>query len=28
VPCAAGYITGFGGPMQTVGYMDGYIKVV
>jgi hypothetical protein len=28
VPCAAGYINGFGGPMQTVGYMDGYIKVV
>jgi hypothetical protein len=28
VPCAAGFITGFGGPMQTVGYMDGYIKVV
>ncbi len=28
VPCAAGYIEGFGGPMQTVGYMDGYLKVV
>ena len=28
VPCAAGFITGFGGPMQTVGYMDGFIKVV
>jgi hypothetical protein len=28
VPCAAGYIHGFGGPMQTVGYMDGFIKVV
>jgi hypothetical protein len=28
VPCAAGYISGFGGPMQTVGYMDGYMKVV
>ena len=28
VPCAAGYITGFGGPMQTVGYMDGFLKVV
>ncbi len=28
VPCAAGYIGGFGGPMQTVGYMDGYLKVV
>jgi hypothetical protein len=28
VPCAAGWIQGLGGPMQTVGYMDGYIKVV
>jgi hypothetical protein len=28
VPCAAGFITGFGGPMQTVGYMGGYLKVV
>jgi hypothetical protein len=28
VPCAAGYIAGFGGAMQTVGYMDGFIKVV
>jgi hypothetical protein len=28
VPCAAGTIDGFGGAMQTVGYMDGYIKVV
>jgi len=28
VPCAAGFIFGFGGPMQTVGYMDGYLKVV
>ncbi len=28
VPCAAGYIDGFGGPMQTVGYMDGFVKVV
>lgn len=28
VPCAAGYIDGIGGPMQRVGYMDGYIKVV
>ena len=28
VPCALGYIDGFGGPMQTEGYMDGYIKVV
>jgi hypothetical protein len=28
VPCAAGWLYGFGGPMQTVGWMDGYIKVV
>jgi hypothetical protein len=28
VPCAAGFISGFGGPMQTVGYMDGFLKVV
>ena len=28
VPCAAGFIQGFGGPMQTVGYMDGFINVV
>jgi hypothetical protein len=28
VPCAAGTIDGFGGPMQTFGYMDGYIEVV
>jgi hypothetical protein len=28
VPCAAGYLYGNGGPMQTVGYMDGYLKVV
>jgi hypothetical protein len=28
VPCAAGFIEGFGGPMQTVGYMDGFMKVV
>jgi hypothetical protein len=28
VPCALGYINGVGGPMATVGYMDGYIKVV
>jgi hypothetical protein len=28
VPCAAGYMQGFGGPMQTVGYMDGFLKVV
>jgi hypothetical protein len=28
VPCAAGFIEGWGGPMQTVGYMDGFIHVV
>ncbi len=28
VPCAAGFIQGNGGPMQTVGYMDGFLKVV
>lgn len=28
VPCAAGFITGFGGPMQRFGYMDGYLDVV
>jgi hypothetical protein len=28
VPCAAGYLYGNGGPMQTIGYMDGYLKIV
>jgi hypothetical protein len=28
VPCAAGWIYGFGGPMQTLGYMDGFINAV
>jgi hypothetical protein len=28
VPCAAGYLYGFGGPMQTLGYMDGFLNVV
>jgi hypothetical protein len=28
VPCAAGYVYGFGGPMQTIGYMDGFLNVV
>ena len=28
VPCAAGFIAGFGGPMQKFGYMDGYLNVV
>jgi hypothetical protein len=27
VPCAAGFVDGNGGPMQTVGYMDGYLRV-
>jgi len=28
VPCALGFLYGNGGPMQTVGYMDGFMKVV
>jgi hypothetical protein len=28
VPCAAGWIDGFGGPMQTIGYMDGFLDVI
>ena len=28
VPCAAGFVYGFGGPMQTVGYMDGFLHVI
>lgn len=28
VPCGLGYLYGNGGPMQTVGYMDGFINVV
>ena len=28
VPCAAGWDFGFGGPMQTIGYMDGFLNVV
>lgn len=28
VPCAFGTIDGFGGPMQSVGYMDGFLNVV
>ncbi len=27
VPCAAGFLAGFGGPMQTIGYMDGFLHV-
>jgi hypothetical protein len=28
VPCAAGFLSGFGGPMQRLGYMDGFLNVV
>jgi hypothetical protein len=28
VPCGAGTLTGNGGPMQTLGYMDGFLDVV
>ena len=28
VPCAAGFIDGFGGPMQTIGYMDCFLHVI
>jgi hypothetical protein len=28
VPCAAGFLIGFGGPMQRFGYMTGYLNVV
>ena len=28
VPCAAGTLLGFGGPMQSIGYMDGELDVV
>jgi hypothetical protein len=28
VPCAAGFIDGFAGPMQTIGYMDGFLQVI
>jgi hypothetical protein len=28
VPCAAGFILGFGGPMQSLGWMDGTLDVV
>jgi hypothetical protein len=27
VPCAAGFVFGFGGPMQSIGYMDGELEV-
>jgi hypothetical protein len=28
VPCGGGYVTGFGGPMQTLGFMTGNMEVV
>ncbi len=28
VPCGLGYLYGNGGPMQSVGYMDGFLKVI
>ena len=28
IPCAAGFAEGWGGPMQTIGYMDGLMEVV
>jgi len=28
LPCGLGYLYGTGGPMQTIGYMDGFLKVV
>jgi hypothetical protein len=28
VPCAASFVFGNGGPMQSIGWMDGYLKVV
>jgi hypothetical protein len=28
VPCGLGYLYGNGGPMQSVAYMDGFLKVV
>lgn len=28
VPCALGFLFGNGGPMQTIGYMDGFMQVV
>jgi hypothetical protein len=27
VPCAAGFLNGNGGPMQTIGFMDGFVHV-
>ncbi len=28
VPCGGGFIDGFGGPMQTIGFMTGNMEVV
>jgi hypothetical protein len=27
IPCGGGFVTGFGGPMQTIGYMTGQMEV-
>jgi hypothetical protein len=27
VPCGGGFVTGFGGPMQTIGFMTGNMEV-
>jgi hypothetical protein len=28
IPCGLGFLYGTGGPMQTIGYMDGFMKVI
>jgi heme/copper-type cytochrome/quinol oxidase subunit 2 len=28
LPCGLGFLFGTGGPMQTIGYMDGFLKVI
>jgi hypothetical protein len=28
VPCGGGFLDGFGGPMQTIGFMTGSMQVV
>ena len=28
IPCGGGHYAGNGGPMQTLGYMGGFLKVV
>jgi hypothetical protein len=27
IPCGGGFVTGFGGPMQTIGFMTGNMEV-